>query len=124
MSFPRSRAWPIQAAITAVICLLLLQACNGTEISTEAETTRTKKTIPENAESIVFGMGCFWGAEKRMSALSGVVDVVSGYAGGDYEDPTYRHVVFSEYLPGKNRNCGGNCNLTRIIRRQADQQVA
>ena len=42
-------------------------------------------------ESIVLGMGCFWGAEKRMGALPGVVDVEAGYAGGDdarvrYED--------------------------------------
>jgi peptide methionine sulfoxide reductase MsrA len=29
---------------------------------------------------IVLGMGCFWGAEKRMSELPGVVDVESGYA--------------------------------------------
>jgi peptide methionine sulfoxide reductase msrA/msrB len=32
---------------------------------------------------IVLGMGCFWGAEKRMSAVPGVVDVESGYANGD-----------------------------------------
>ena len=49
---------------------------------------------------IVLGMGCFWGAEKRMSALPGVVDVASGYAGGDFADPTYRSVLRSERLPG------------------------
>ncbi len=38
---------------------------------------------PANSESIVLGMGCFWGAEKRMSALAGVLDVESGYANGD-----------------------------------------
>lgn len=41
------------------------------------------KNIPANAESIVLGMGCFWGAEKRMSELPGVLDVESGYANGD-----------------------------------------
>lgn len=34
-------------------------------------------------DHIVLGMGCFWGAEKRMSALPGVVDVESGYANGE-----------------------------------------
>jgi peptide methionine sulfoxide reductase msrA/msrB len=34
-------------------------------------------------DSIVLGMGCFWGAEKRMSELSGVIAVESGYANGD-----------------------------------------
>lgn len=36
-------------------------------------------------DSIVLGMGCFWGAEKRMSELPGVLDVESGYANGDVE---------------------------------------
>ncbi len=34
-------------------------------------------------DTIVLGMGCFWGAEKRMSAVPGVVDVESGYANGE-----------------------------------------
>lgn len=34
-------------------------------------------------QTIVLGMGCFWGAEKRMAALPGVIDVESGYANGD-----------------------------------------
>jgi peptide methionine sulfoxide reductase msrA/msrB len=34
-------------------------------------------------DTIVLGMGCFWGAEKRMSELPGVVDVESGYANGE-----------------------------------------
>ncbi len=34
-------------------------------------------------DSIVLGMGCFWGAEKRMSELPGVVDVETGYANGE-----------------------------------------
>lgn len=33
--------------------------------------------------SVVLGMGCFWGAEKRMGELPGVLDVESGYANGD-----------------------------------------
>ncbi len=38
---------------------------------------------PAGSESIVLGMGCFWGAERRMSQLPGVLDVESGYANGD-----------------------------------------
>ena len=34
-------------------------------------------------ESVVLGMGCFWGAEKRMSEIPGVIYVESGYANGD-----------------------------------------
>lgn len=36
-------------------------------------------------DTIVLGMGCFWGAEKRMSELPGVVDVEAGYANGEIE---------------------------------------
>ncbi|MBK5930817.1 peptide-methionine (S)-S-oxide reductase MsrA [Halochromatium salexigens] len=54
-------------------------------------------TLPLQAlaatESIVLGMGCFWGAEKRMSEIPGVLDVESGYAGGDAERASYRDVL-------------------------------
>ncbi|MFN6961889.1 MAG: peptide-methionine (S)-S-oxide reductase MsrA, partial [Rhodocyclaceae bacterium] len=42
-------------------------------------------TTLANAETIVLGMGCFWGAEKRMRELPGVIDVESGYANGEIE---------------------------------------
>ncbi len=47
-------------------------------------------------ESIVFGMGCFWGAEKRMSQVEGVRNVEAGYAGGDAEKVDYRDVLTTE----------------------------
>ena len=42
---------------------------------------------------IFFAAGCFWGVEKNFEAIEGVVDVVSGYSGGSYEDPTYEDVL-------------------------------
>ena len=39
-----------------------------------------------------FGGGCFWCLEAAFERLSGVVSVVSGYAGGDDENPNYRSV--------------------------------
>lgn len=47
-------------------------------------------------DSIVLGMGCFWGAEKRMSVIPGVVDVEVGYAGGDRERVGYRDMLADE----------------------------
>jgi peptide methionine sulfoxide reductase msrA/msrB len=49
----------------------------------------------EHLDTIVLGMGCFWGAEKRMSALPGVVDVESGYANGEIE-ASYRKILSHE----------------------------
>ena len=44
------------------------------------------------AERIWFGMGCFWGAEKRFWTLPGVVTTAVGYAGGYTPNPTYKEV--------------------------------
>lgn len=49
-----------------------------------------KAVIGHDTAYIVLGMGCFWGAEKRMSALPGVLDVEAGYAGGDIDQPGYK----------------------------------
>ncbi len=56
---------------------------NGTEI---------EPPFPEGTERAVFGMGCFWGAERLFWQLPGVVTTAVGYAGGTTEDPTYQQV--------------------------------
>jgi peptide-methionine (S)-S-oxide reductase len=45
-----------------------------------------------NLETTTLGGGCFWCLEAVYDELKGVTDVVSGYAGGQVEDPTYREV--------------------------------
>ena len=42
---------------------------------------------------IFFAAGCFWGVEKNFENIEGVLDVVSGYSGGNYENPTYQDVL-------------------------------
>ncbi|WP_345978746.1 peptide-methionine (S)-S-oxide reductase MsrA [Sulfurimonas sp. HSL3-2] len=42
---------------------------------------------------IVFAAGCFWGVEKYFEHVDGVVDVKSGYVGGNYPNPTYEEVL-------------------------------
>jgi peptide methionine sulfoxide reductase msrA/msrB len=59
-------------------------------------------------ESIVLGMGCFWGAEKRMSEIPGVLDVESGYAGGDAERAGYRDVLNLEKAIRRGRSDARN----------------
>lgn len=50
-----------------------------------------------NQESIVLGMGCFWGSQKHMAAISGVITTQVGYAGGDAINPTYKTILADEY---------------------------
>lgn len=46
----------------------------------------------ERMEQATFAAGCFWGVEASFRAQPGVVDAVSGYAGGHTENPTYAQV--------------------------------
>ncbi|GAB2574282.1 peptide-methionine (S)-S-oxide reductase MsrA [Dyella jejuensis] len=44
------------------------------------------------SESVLFGMGCFWGAERKFWSLPGVLTTAVGYAGGYTPNPSYREV--------------------------------
>ncbi len=46
----------------------------------------------KNVQSAVFAGGCFWCTEADFEKLPGVVEVISGYAGGPEENPTYKEV--------------------------------
>ncbi|MCD9028926.1 peptide-methionine (S)-S-oxide reductase MsrA [Luteimonas sp. BDR2-5] len=46
----------------------------------------------DGLERVLFGMGCFWGAERKFWPLPGVVTTAVGYAGGVTPNPTYREV--------------------------------
>jgi len=48
--------------------------------------------FPEGMETAVFGLGCFWGAERRFWQLEGVYTTAVGYSGGYTPNPTYEEV--------------------------------
>jgi len=48
--------------------------------------------FPGGLERAVFGMGCFWGAEKTFWTLPGVFTTAAGYSGGLTPNPTYKEV--------------------------------
>ena len=48
--------------------------------------------FPANLQSIVFGLGCFWGAERLFWRLPGVYSTAVGYAGGYTPNPSYNEV--------------------------------
>jgi peptide-methionine (S)-S-oxide reductase len=51
-----------------------------------------KPPFPQGLETAVFGMGCFWGAERCFWQLPGVYTTAVGYAGGATPNPTYEEV--------------------------------
>jgi peptide-methionine (S)-S-oxide reductase len=51
-----------------------------------------KGPFPEGSQVAVFGMGCFWGAERLFWTLPGVLTTSAGYAGGVTANPTYEEV--------------------------------
>jgi peptide-methionine (S)-S-oxide reductase len=52
-----------------------------------------KGPYPEGLESAIFGMGCFWGAERKFWELGDGIHITAvGYAGGETPNPTYEEV--------------------------------
>ena len=59
---------------------------------TPAPDDKTPVEVPENAEKITFGAGCFWCTEAFFERIDGVLDVRSGYLGGHVPNPTYKQI--------------------------------
>jgi len=51
-----------------------------------------KGPYPDGAEKALFGLGCFWGAERKFWQIPGVILTAVGYAGGSTPNPTYEEV--------------------------------
>jgi peptide-methionine (S)-S-oxide reductase len=48
--------------------------------------------FPDGTQRALFGLGCFWGAERKFWTTPGVLSTAVGYAGGTTPNPTYREV--------------------------------
>jgi peptide-methionine (S)-S-oxide reductase len=63
-----------------------------------------REPFPAGLESAVFGLGCFWGAERCFWELDGVFATAVGYAGGYTPNPTYQEV------------CSGQTGHNEVVR--------
>ncbi|MFB3076989.1 MAG: peptide-methionine (S)-S-oxide reductase MsrA, partial [Lysobacterales bacterium] len=71
-----------------------LHFVNGNQISAP---------FPDGLQQAIFGMGCFWGAERRFWETPGVFTTAVGYAGGSTPDATYQQV------------CSGNTGHAEVV---------
>lgn len=69
--------------------LLVAALCFG---DTPASPSKSTMKDQPKLEKAMFGAGCFWGVEYQYEKIPGVVDAVSGYAGGHVLNPGYREV--------------------------------
>lgn len=83
---------------TSVLSAALIVAgtvCNqdaGTPAQAQLEAARTAETSTKGAtDDIIVAGGCFWCVEHDLEKLAGVVEAVSGYSGGETEEPTYQN---------------------------------
>ena len=60
--------------------------------------------VPEGMQIAMFGLGCFWGAERFYWQLDGVYSTAVGYAGGETPNPTYEEV------------CSGRTGHNEVVR--------
>jgi peptide-methionine (S)-S-oxide reductase len=51
-----------------------------------------KPPFPDNMEQVIFGLGCFWGAERKFWQIEGVYTTAVGYAAGHTPNPSYQEV--------------------------------
>jgi peptide-methionine (S)-S-oxide reductase len=72
---------------------------------------RITPPFPAGMQQAVFGMGCFWGAEKMFWKLPGVYSTAVGYAGGLTPNPTYQEV------------CSGLTGHTEVVKVIFDPKV-
>jgi peptide-methionine (S)-S-oxide reductase len=67
--------------------------------------------FPAGLEQLIVGMGCFWGAERKLWQLPGVYTTAVGYAGGFTKNPTYEEV------------CSGRTGHTEVVLVVFDPQL-
>jgi peptide-methionine (S)-S-oxide reductase len=80
--------------LTVVLLALSLILCGCNKRGTNAQSDNEKEMDKQmgNLQKATFGSGCFWCTEAIFERLNGVHKVVSGYAGGTVENPTYEEV--------------------------------
>lgn len=79
--------------ILVTILLFTMSCVNASEYNSPRRMDKSERKLNSHYEQATFAGGCFWCTEPPFEKLDGVIDVVSGYAGGNKENPTYEEVT-------------------------------
>lgn len=95
--------------ILLIISLIFIFAFSFFDNTTPKK--ETKMIEENNIELATFGSGCFWCTEAIFEQLKGVKSVVSGYSGGEGENPTYKEI------------CGGKTGHAEVTQISFDPNI-
>lgn len=101
--------------VCAFLSLFILAALGCAADESKSSETKTNMPatapkIPEGAETIILGAGCFWCTEAIFQQIPGVLSVMPGYTGGTTKNPSYEQV------------CTGNTGHAEVARIVFDPQ--
>jgi len=82
----------IIGAVASLLGLGVLQHADSMKHNEENTEKNNMANITDNMKKATFAGGCFWCVESDFEKVDGVVEVISGYTGGDTENPTYEQV--------------------------------
>jgi len=89
--------WTLAGLLVGAVSLAALGGCGQNDTHAlakedQAVQSESADERPDKIQTATFGGGCFWCIEAVFEELQGVIDVESGYAGGQTENPTYKEV--------------------------------
>ena len=92
---------PILALLVSSSCLSKNKGettSSSNDAQTEEQTAHTKLSPQDlqQYETAYFASGCFWCVEAIYESVRGVAEVISGYSGGEEENPTYEQVSYGK----------------------------
>ena len=93
----------IKYTFSAILCLTPITSCALESLQNRTKIMQVNDSILEVA---TFGAGCFWCVEAVFERLNGVIDVKSGYMGGEIENPSYAEIC---------TGTTGHAEVTRIL---------
>jgi peptide methionine sulfoxide reductase msrA/msrB len=106
----------VRAAVTAAVILLMLWGCVPTGINSAVQSNpdpaASLTSGGDDVATIYLAGGCFWGVEKYMASVRGVIDAEAGYANGATDSPSYRDVTT------------GRTGYTETVKVEYDPEVA